>query len=124
MFGPICHHHRQIAGRLDHGLLLTLSSCLSPTALSTGIASGVMGKLGFFQPFILFSGVFATIGVGLIYTFDLNVGLGPIIGYQILYGVGCGLGVQTPNLVATVTSSASDVSTAVSTVSCECSQRA
>lgn len=78
-----------------------------------------MGKLGLFQPFILASGVFATIGVGLIYTFDLQVGLGPIIGYQVLYGVGCGLGVQTPNLVATVTSSPGDVSTAVSTVSCE-----
>jgi len=52
-------------------------------------------------------------------TFDLNVGFGPIIGYQILYGIGCGLGVQTPNLVATVTSPAEDVSIAVSTVSCE-----
>lgn len=78
-----------------------------------------MGKLGFFQPFILASGIFATVGVGLIYTFDLNVGIGPIIGYQILYGIGCGLGVQTPNLVATVTSPAEDVSIAVSTVSCE-----
>ncbi|KAK2611785.1 hypothetical protein N8I77_005109 [Diaporthe amygdali] len=87
------------------------------TALSTGVASGVMGKLGFFQPFILASGIFATVGVGLIYTFDLNVGIGPIIGYQILYGIGCGLGVQTPNLVATVTSPAEDVSIAVSTVS-------
>jgi hypothetical protein len=49
------------------------------------------------------------------------VGLGPIIGYQILYGVGTGLGVQTPNLVATVASSAEDVSIAVASVSCKSS---
>jgi hypothetical protein len=50
-----------------------------------------------------------------------HVSLGPIIGYQKLYGVGTGLGVQTPNLVATVTSSAEDVSIAVASVSCKSS---
>lgn len=83
------------------------------------IASICIGKLQLFQPFLLGAGILSTVGVGLIYTFDINVGLGPIIGYQILYGLGCGLGVQTPSLVATVTSSAEDVSIAVSTVSCE-----
>ena len=83
------------------------------------IASITIGRLQLFQPFLLAAGALAAIGVGLIYTFDIDVGLGPIIGYQILYGVGCGLGVQTPNLVATVTSSAEDVSIAVSTVSCK-----
>lgn len=65
------------------------------------------------------AGVTGTLGVGLIYSFGISVSLGHIIGYQILYGVGCGLGVQTPNLVATVTSAPEDVSIAVSTVSCE-----
>lgn len=83
------------------------------------IASICIGKFQFFQPFLLSAAVFSTLGVGLIYSFDINVGLGPIIGYQILFGIGCGLGVQTPNLVATVTSSAEDVSIAVSTVSCK-----
>lgn len=89
------------------------------TALATAIGSGVAGKLQVFQPFLLASGAIATIGCGLIFTFGLNESLGPIIGYQILYGVGTGLGVQLPNLVATVTSAAEDVSTAVSTVSCK-----
>ncbi|CRG83495.1 Putative HC-toxin efflux carrier TOXA [Talaromyces islandicus] len=87
------------------------------TALSTGIGSAAIGKLQIFQPFLLVGAAVATIGVGLIYTFDIDVGLGPIIGYQILYGVGTGLGVQTPNLVATITSRAEDVSIAVATVS-------
>lgn len=89
------------------------------TALATGIGSGAIGKLQIFQPFLLAGGAIATIGAGLIYTFDIDVGLGSIIGYQILYGVGTGLGVQTPNLVATVMSSPEDVSIAVATVSCE-----
>ncbi|KAF7547655.1 hypothetical protein G7Z17_g7589 [Cylindrodendrum hubeiense] len=87
------------------------------TALATLIGSVAIGKLQVFQPFLLAAGIIATLGVGLIYTFNINSGLGPIVGYQILYGLGTGLGVQTPNLVATVTSSADDVSIVVSTVS-------
>ncbi|KAK6086612.1 major facilitator superfamily transporter [Seiridium cupressi] len=87
------------------------------TALSTMIGSATIGKLQFFQPFLLAAGAIGTLGVGLIYTLDIDTGLGPIIGYQILFGVGAGLAVQTPNLVATVTSSADDVSIAISTVS-------
>lgn len=78
-----------------------------------------MGKLQIFQPSLIATGALGAIGCGLIYTFQLDAGLGPIIGYQILFGVGIGLGVQTPNLVATVTSSPHDVSIAVATVSCE-----
>ncbi|KAH8651187.1 putative MFS transporter [Xylariales sp. PMI_506] len=87
------------------------------TALATGFGSAAIGKLQIFQPFLLASGAIATIGVGLIYSFSINVSLGPIIGYQILYGIGTGLGVQAPNLVATVTSSGEEVSIAVATVS-------
>ncbi|KAM0820112.1 putative HC-toxin efflux carrier TOXA [Seiridium cardinale] len=88
-----------------------------PTALSTMIGSATIGKLQFFQPFLLVARAICTLGVGLIYTLDIDTGLGPIIGYQILLGVGTGLAVQTPNLVATVTSFAEDVSIAISTVS-------
>uniref|UniRef100_A0A0B7KEH2 Major facilitator superfamily (MFS) profile domain-containing protein n=1 Tax=Bionectria ochroleuca TaxID=29856 RepID=A0A0B7KEH2_BIOOC len=87
------------------------------TAVSTMVASIAIGKLQFYQPFLIASGLISTIAGGLIYTCDINTGLGPIIGYQILYGVGTGLGVQTPNLVATVSSRAEDVSIAVATVS-------
>ncbi|CAH0018993.1 unnamed protein product [Clonostachys rhizophaga] len=87
------------------------------TAISTIVASIAIGKLQFYQPFLIASGLISTIAGGLIYTCDISTGLGPIIGYQILYGVGTGLGVQTPNLVATVSSRAEDVSIAVATVS-------
>jgi hypothetical protein len=86
------------------------------------VASVSIGRLQFFQPFMVAAGIAGTLGAGLIYTFNIDVSLRYIIGYQILYGVGSGLGVQTPNLVATVTSSAEDVSMAISTVSCESSQ--
>ncbi|KAK6067829.1 major facilitator superfamily transporter [Seiridium cupressi] len=63
------------------------------TALSTMIGSAIIGKLQFFQPFLLAAGAIGTLGVGLIYTLDIDTGLGPIIG------------------------SADDVSIAISTVS-------
>jgi MFS transporter, DHA2 family, glioxin efflux transporter len=90
-----------------------------PEALATGVGSGIIGKLQIFQPFLVAGAAIAAIGTGLIYTSNVDVGLGSIIGYQILYGAGTGLGVQTPNLVATVMSSAEDVSIAVATVSCK-----
>jgi hypothetical protein len=88
-------------------------------ALATGLGSGLFGRLQVFQPFLLAAAVLSTVGCGLIFTFDIDSGLGPIIGYQILFGVGIGLGVQVPNLVATVTSAPEDVSTTVASVACK-----
>ncbi|KAI1874082.1 uncharacterized protein JN550_002661 [Neoarthrinium moseri] len=110
-------YFQAIQGRtpVDSGIRMIPS--ILGTALTTLVGSGVMGKLQMFQPFLLASGVLSVIGCGLIYSFQPDAGLGPIIGYQILYGVGAGLGVQTLNLVATITSTHHDVSIAVATVS-------
>ncbi|KAK7697218.1 hypothetical protein SLS64_013775 [Diaporthe eres] len=56
------------------------------------------------------------IALGLIYTFGFDTALGPVIGYQILYGVGTGLSVQIPVIVAGATSTASDSAVTLSTV--------
>ncbi|KAI1765517.1 putative MFS transporter [Hypoxylon sp. FL1150] len=111
---PIYFQAIQGDSAVDSGLKL-IPSILS-TAIATAIGSGLAGKLQVVQPFFLVASISCTVGCGLIYTFGLEEGLGKIIGYQILFGVGTGLGVQLPNLVATVTSAAEDVSTAVSTV--------
>lgn len=44
----------------------------------------------------------------LVYTFNINSGLGPIIAYQILYGIGTEISVQIPIVVAGALSSTED----------------
>lgn len=58
-------------------------------------------------------------GAGLIYTWDIDTGLGRIIGYQIVYGVGTGVSVQVPVIVAGVVAAGSDKAIATATVLCE-----
>lgn len=89
------------------------------TALATTAGSAIAGRLKIFQPFLLIAGAIGALGCGLMLTFDLNPKIGAIIGYQILFGIGIGLGVQLPNLVATVTSSPEDVALTISSVACK-----
>ncbi|KAI0469856.1 MFS gliotoxin efflux transporter glia [Xylariaceae sp. FL0804] len=99
---------------LSSGLLII------PTILSTSITtlmfSAIVGKVGFYQPFMVAGATLATIGAGLIYTWNLDTGLGRIIGYQIIYGVGTGLAVQVPVIVASTVTSAADQAVATATV--------
>ncbi|KAK7725546.1 hypothetical protein SLS63_008000 [Diaporthe eres] len=86
------------------------------TSLSTVVSSSMVGRVNHYQAFLLVGSVFVTIGSGLIYTFGFDTALGPVIGYQILYGVGTGLSVQIPVIVAGATSTASDSAVTLSTV--------
>ncbi|KAJ0107033.1 hypothetical protein J7T55_006911 [Diaporthe amygdali] len=86
------------------------------TSLSTAISSSLVGKINHYQSFLLVGAVLVTVGSGLIYTFDINTGLGSIIGYQVLYGVGTGLSVQIPVIVAGATSASTDQAVTISTV--------
>lgn len=72
--------------------------------------------MGIYQPFLLAGGALSTIGAGLIYTFGMGTTLGPIIGYQIIYGAGVGIAVQVPILVAQALSSGEDQAMAASNV--------
>ncbi|OQD86888.1 hypothetical protein PENSOL_c083G11224 [Penicillium solitum] len=61
-----------------------------------------------YRPFLLDGSILATIGAGLIYTFNLTSSMAPIVGYQILYGIGTDLSVQVPIVVAEALSSTKD----------------
>lgn len=89
------------------------------TSLSTVVSSSLVGKVNNYQAFLLIGSLFVTVGSGLIYTFGLNTGLGPVIGYQILYGIGTGLSVQIPVILAGATSTVSDSAVTLSTVLCK-----
>ncbi|KAH6883832.1 major facilitator superfamily domain-containing protein [Thelonectria olida] len=66
------------------------------------LAGGVVSALGYYTPLILASSVLMSIGAGLLTTFHLSTDSPAWIGYQALYGIGAGLGMQLP-LVAVQT---------------------
>lgn len=80
---------------------------LLPLVLSSvfcSIFSGVIiSKLGYYTPFFILSSVIMPIGAGLIATFTSTTGHPEWIGWQVLFGVGLGLGMQQHlNVVQTV----------------------
>ncbi|OCK75202.1 putative MFS transporter [Lepidopterella palustris CBS 459.81] len=85
------------------------------TSATSMISSIVISKVGIFQPFLIAGGALAGIGAGLIYTFDLDTGLGKEIGYQIIFGVGTGV-VQIPAMVGGTLAANEDKAVTLSTV--------
>ena len=75
---------------------------LLPTILSLVVASVVAGAavkaLGYFNPMMYGLCIFASIGLGLITTLSPNTGHAKWIGYQVLCGFGCGIGLQTSGM--------------------------
>ncbi|EXK78205.1 hypothetical protein FOQG_17101 [Fusarium oxysporum f. sp. raphani 54005] len=60
------------------------------------LAGGAVSALGYYTPLILVSAVLMSIGAGLLTTFRLSTSSPAWIGYQALYGIGAGLGMQLP----------------------------
>jgi Na+/melibiose symporter-like transporter len=75
-----------------------------------------LGKVGKFQPFMIVGALIAIIGAGLVYTFDLDTGLGKQIGYQLVIGFGVGSVIQLPVIVAGALSAMKDNALALSVV--------
>ena len=80
------------------------------------LAGIAITKVGYYTPFMYASVVFMCIGAGLITTFKVDTAKGKWIGYQIIFGMGTGLGFQQPVLVAQTTLKLEDVSIGVSTL--------
>ncbi|KAB8203107.1 major facilitator superfamily domain-containing protein [Aspergillus parasiticus] len=60
------------------------------------ISGGLVGALGYYTPFMQIAPVIAAIGAGLLSTLQMDSSNAAWIGYQILYGVGVGCGLQQP----------------------------
>ncbi|KAL2050628.1 hypothetical protein ABVK25_009136 [Lepraria finkii] len=84
-----------------------------PLVLSTGLGSmlagQVIGKIGYFQPFLILGSILATVGAGLIYSLDIGSSVGRYIGYQIIFGTGLGIAIQVPVIAAQALSDISDI---------------
>ena len=81
------------------------------------IASGAyITAKGHFVPLMIGAGMISTIGAGLIFTLDIDSSSGKWIGYQIIAGLGLGVGFQIPIIATQATSSVADLSSATAMV--------
>lgn len=63
-------------------------------SIASGMIVTAYGRL--WAPLMTGGAILATIGAGLIHTWDLNTSIGEYIGYQVLTGVGTGITLQIP----------------------------
>ena len=76
-----------------------------------GISAGILTKkIGYYTPWMILSSTLTPIGAGLITTFTPHTGHSAWIGYQALFGMGCGLGTQQPSVAAQTVLPRKDVS--------------
>ncbi|KAG6014301.1 hypothetical protein E4U43_006694 [Claviceps pusilla] len=67
----------------------------------TAIISGVMTNItGYYNPSMFLCAVLASVGAGLVSTFDVDTPQSKWIGYQALLGIGIGFGLQQPTICA------------------------
>ncbi|MCJ1436570.1 hypothetical protein MMC27_005950 [Xylographa pallens] len=77
-------------------------------------AGGAIAALGYYAPFMILSAVLMSVGAGLLTTLQPASGAAAWITYQILFGVGLGLGMQQPNLAAQTVLAPADVAVGAS----------
>jgi len=97
---------------LDSGLA-SLPSILA-LVVGTIFAGGLVQRLGYPAPLMILSAILASIGAGLITTWELDVPKKMWMGYQILFGFGVGLGMQQATICAQIVLSEEDAPTGVS----------
>ncbi|KAJ6465952.1 major facilitator superfamily domain-containing protein, partial [Mycena vitilis] len=89
-----------------------------PMILSLVVSSLLSGALitfmGYYTPFMILSSVLMAVGAGLISTFGVHTGHAHWIGFQIIYGLGVGFGMQQPSIAAQTVLSLQDIPTGTS----------
>ena len=92
---------------------LALIIGLVVASISAGIC---VSRIGYYAPFMIANSVIMSIGAGLITTWTPTTGHSEWIGYQALFGLGLGLGVQQASLAAQAVLQRRDVPTGISLV--------
>ena len=84
------------------------------------VVSGVLISMTSYPaPFLTVDAALATIRCGLIYTLDIGNSTGKWTGYEILAGVGSGLGVQFPIIMTQAYSDADDMAATTAILMCK-----
>jgi hypothetical protein len=93
-------------------LIIPLTIC----AVAAGIA---ITKTGHAVPFMTAGSTLSAISCGLFYSMDIGTSSGKWIGYQIISGVGVGIGFQTTIIVAQANAKAEDMSSVTAMIFCK-----
>ncbi|KAI5268918.1 MFS transporter [Aureobasidium subglaciale] len=80
------------------------------------VAGGLVTTFGYYAPFMIASSVFMAIGAGLLTTFKVDTGHAEWIGYQALFGIGVGLGMQQILIAVQTVLPAADIPTGTAIV--------
>lgn len=78
---------------------IKLLPLLLATVLTSILTGGLITAIGYYNPVVLPSMVLFTVGSGMITTFTLDSPIGMWLGYQVLAGLGIGVGFQLSVLV-------------------------
>ncbi|GAB0134730.1 hypothetical protein EsDP_00003088 [Epichloe bromicola] len=73
------------------------------------VSGGLVTTLGYYAPFMILSTVLMSVGAGLLSTFTVDTGPAHWIGYQIVFGIGVGLGMQQTMVAVQASLDGSDV---------------
>lgn len=74
------------------------------------LAGVIISIAGYYTPFMIVSSILMSVGAGLISTWKVETGHSKWIGYQALFGLGCGLGMNQPLIAAQTVLHIDDVS--------------
>ncbi|CAK5270693.1 unnamed protein product [Mycena citricolor] len=96
IFYQAVRHHSATKSGID---LLPFMLGVVVTVISSG---QLVGRFGYYWPFILSAPVFLALGSGLLYTLNSGTSSAKIVGFQILAGVGIGMGMQNSLLAIQV----------------------
>ncbi|KAJ7043819.1 DHA14-like major facilitator [Mycena alexandri] len=80
------------------------------------IAGGVISAVGYYTQFMILGSIFMGVGAGLISTFNTSTKHTHWIGFQIIYGLGVGFGMQQPIMAAQTVLNLQDVPTGTSLI--------
>ena len=84
--------------------------------VSSILAGAAVASVGYYVPFMLACSVVMSIGAGLLSTLQADSGHAKWIGYQALYGIGVGLGMQQIMMAVQVVLRLEDVPTGTAIV--------
>lgn len=96
----------------------TKSGVMTIPMVLTLVIGSIIGGLfisliGYFTPFFYISAVLSTVGAAMLTTFKTDTGSPKWIGYQVIYGLGVGLGFQLPILTPQVVLDIDDVAVGI-----------
>ena len=80
------------------------------------ITGGLVTVLGYYAPFMILSSVLSSIGAGLLTTLGVHTGHAKWIGYQAIFGIGVGCGLQQTFIAAQTVLPLEDVPTGTAIV--------